>query len=953
MNRLQIRVSLLGAVFLLLFWCDGCDSVRISTGGTLHGVVSQSSVQSSLKYKRYARDTHDPELSVNESYQNGTELQVNSINGTADSNGTEIFLNVTGSESINKTLPTHSDLIARQEINSSVQLELETNSTTPELESTPEPTTIEPYTASESLTTYEPINEPETTSEPQFTSEPEPETTSEPTPEPESTMTTSEPEPTSNINSTEEPISETTSEPKPETTSVSEPISEPKSSAEPSTEPSTTEPIYEPKSEPTSEPVSTFEPIPEVTSSEPIFEPNSTTVSISEPTLSTEPFPEPKTAAEPTSEPRSSAEPESTPEPNPTSEPESTPEPNPTSEPETTPEPEVTSEPHPESTAEPTGEPISEPTSEPKVVSEPSPEPESTSPEPEVEPTSEPGSEPEPEGEAFAEPHPDWNIALKEWQWGWEVLVYFFAGLFLVLAGLSLLSVIRLWKIKHLLSKNYFMVLNILIICKCVLRAVYLLIDPYNMHGTYHAVLSYFLYSTAFPCLTSAFSILFYALLLATKMKVLSSKIQKSSVLISIIAFHFVLSIATDFVVGFFTNAKIMLLICQSFYILWGIILFVGYIFIFRRLRESAINRRKTLKKHSVSYPSDVSRKSVISSMGSLPRPKKSKNKSTLNSAITVTLIAATCGIFCIFLELFGMFYVFRVFTDGHIPEPWAWYVHQFLLRVFEVLMCAIMIYVGSQPMKYNRRNGSQLCYVFCFVLKKCCCSSQENDAMEMDQTASFGSSRIKSYSDSECDSSDAKFPRKKSKTVIVEQNGNGPQPCKHTHIVIEEGLVRFRSEDELTDGFSDRAASLPDLLHGNVSCSPGENTGMCNMAFTSNGNVMGVAPALHRTSTEPTEIMEKNLGSVGTIGTIGTNIPSINLAHSLQWEFDKAYDRSFQLADDTPPTYSEVDTQEQRTDSVDSKADSSDGTDDSSGPVSPTRLPLIKDKESSADVSL
>lgn len=495
------------------------------------------------------------------------------------------------------------------------------------------------------------------------------------------------------------------------------------------------------------------------------------------------------------------------------------------------------------------------------------------------------------------------------------------------------------------------MVLNILIIFQCVLRALYLLIDPYNMNETYHPVLSYFLYSTAFPCLTSAFSILFYALLLATKMKMLSSKIQKSSVLISIIAFHFVLSIATDFVVGFFADAKVMLLICQFFYILWGIILFAGYVFIFRRLRKSAINRRRTLKKHSISYPSDVSRKSVVSSMGSLPRPKKSRNKSTLNSAISVTLIAAACGIFCIILELYGMFYVFRVFTDGHVPEPWPWYVHQFLLRVFEIIMCAIMIYVGSQPIKYNRRNDSKTCYVFCFVMKKCCCSSQENGAMEMDQNASFGSSHCKSASDSEYESSDAKSSRKKSKNVIVEQNGNGPQPCKHTHIVIEEGLVRFRSEDELTDGLSDRASSLPDLLHGKAGSNTAVNTGMCNMAFNSNGNVTS-AP-LHRTNTEPSDMMEKNLGSVGTIGTIGANIPSINLAHSLQWEFDKAYDRSFQLADDhddTPPAYSEVEMEEPATDQSTDKTDSSDGTDDSCGPASPSRLPLIKDNDTSTD---
>lgn len=94
-------------------------------------------------------------------------------------------------------------------------------------------------------------------------------------------------------------------------------------------------------------------------------------------------------------------------------------------------------------------------------------------------------------------------------------------------------------------------------------------------------------------------------------------------------------------------------------------------------------------------------------------------------------------------------------------------------------------------------------------------------------------------------------------------------------------------------------------------------------------------------------------MGSVGTIGTIGANIPSINLAHSLQWEFDKAYDRSFQLADDhddTPPAYSEVEMEEPATDQSTDKTDSSDGTDDSCGPASPSRLPLIKDNDASTD---
>ena len=1048
MNRLRIRVSLFGALFLLLFWCDGCHSASIYSDADKSDEVKKLLKDLFLEnshHGRHVRDTQNLELNVSDSFNesNGTESQGNSSNVIdSESVGNPSLL---GEHVDNATNPALSTLKVTSEPGTTSSLSTSTSepSSEPKVTSKPEPSSEpkpEPTSTAEPIPepTYEPVPEPfsepntEPTSEPKMepTGEPLTKPSSEPVTEPSSepiaeandeqiavpinepvtepniepitepitepnTEPTSEPktEPTSEPKTepTSEPKTEPTSEPKTEPTSepITEPTSEPKTepTSEPKTEPTSepiTEPTSEPKTEPTSEPKTeptaepetepTGEPITEPTSepkTEPTAEPETvpTGEPVTEPTgePKTEPTAEPKT--EPTGEPvtEPSAEPETVPTGEPVTEPTAEPKTEPTSEPKTEPTGEPVSEPTGEPKTEPTAEPevspepypepensTAEPTAEPELVSEPIPEPEITSPEPETEP----GSEPEPEGQAFAEPHPEWEAALKEWQWGWEVLVYFFAALFLLLAALSLLSVIRLWKIKHLLSKNYFMVLNLLIIFQCVLRALYLLIDPYNMHDTYHAVLSYFLYSTAFPCLTSAFSILFYALLLATKMKMLSSKIQKSSVLIGIIAFHFILSIATDFVVGFFANAKVMLLICQFFYILWGIILFVGYVFIFRRLRHSAINRRRTLKKHSISYHSDVSRKSVVSSMGSLPRPKKSKNKSTLNSAISVTLIAAACGIFCIGLELFGMFYVFRVFTDGHVPEPWPWYVHQFLLRVFEIIMCAIMIYVGSQPMKYNRRNDSKTCYVFCLVLKKCCCSSQENGAMEMDQNASFGSSNVKSVSDSEYDSSDVKGSGKKSKNhVMLEQNGNGPQPCLHTHIVIEEGVVRFRGEDELTgEGLSDRAASLPDLLNGKAGSSPAGNTGMCNMAFNSNGNGYGADAPLHRTNTEPSEMMEKNLGSVGTIGTIGGNIPSINLANSLQWEFDKAYDRSFQLADDsddTPPAYSEVESEEAVADQTPERAESSDGTDDSCGPASPTRLPLIKDKDSCTDVSL
>lgn len=53
---------------------------------------------------------------------------------------------------------------------------------------------------------------------------------------------------------------------------------------------------------------------------------------------------------------------------------------------------------------------------------------------------------------------------------------------------------------------------------------------------------------------------------------------------------------------------------------------------------------------------------------------------------------------------------------------------------------------------------------------------------------------------------------------------------------------------------------------------------------------------------------------------------------------------------DDTPPAYSEVDMEEPAADHNTDKTDSSDGTDDSCEPASPSRLPLIKDNDTSSD---
>jgi hypothetical protein len=53
--------------------------------------------------------------------------------------------------------------------------------------------------------------------------------------------------------------------------------------------------------------------------------------------------------------------------------------------------------------------------------------------------------------------------------------------------------------------------------------------------------------------------------------------------LVVIVALHFVISVVADVVVGIFAGMRILLFVCQLVFILWGIFLFLGYAYIFRR----------------------------------------------------------------------------------------------------------------------------------------------------------------------------------------------------------------------------------------------------------------------------------------------------------------------------------------------------------------------------------
>lgn len=311
---------------------------------------------------------------------------------------------------------------------------------------------------------------------------------------------------------------------------------------------------------------------------------------------------------------------------------------------------------------------------------------------------------------AFAEPGPDWTLAKEEWREAWFIHLYLFGLLFALLAVFSLSSIIRLWNLRQLLSKSYFITLNALICVFCTLRAVYLLVDGYNSNETFAVILDHFLYSSGSPCLTSAFSVLFFALLQATKMQLLSQKIQSVPVLLSIIIFHFCLSILTDVVVGLFSTASIMLFVCQLFFLAWGSLLFVGFIVIFARLYKSASKHQQAMSQYTP--PSGGARKASTTT------------RYTLCLGVKITLLAAVFGIVMVGLEIYGIVGVYQTFTIAK-PQPWPWWVFHTALRFVELAMGISICYVASQPFRYPNSTSNIAFYcspcrqLFCQIVDK------------------------------------------------------------------------------------------------------------------------------------------------------------------------------------------------------------------------------------------
>ena len=310
----------------------------------------------------------------------------------------------------------------------------------------------------------------------------------------------------------------------------------------------------------------------------------------------------------------------------------------------------------------------SQPTGPTSATSEGSPagSPEGSSSEPLT--TTEPITDPE---NAWPEPEPDWSQAIAQWKEAWPLHTYGFAVVFTLIALVPPLELVRMQADKIRVSALKSTVLVIIFLFSSS-RAFALFLDPYGSTKRFHLIVTQLLFSLGHPCIISALSLLLLVLIDTTKMNIAPPRFQRVQVIIPVVISHVALVIITDFVVAYFLEAKVLLLICQTYFLLLGSLMAIGYSCVGWKIRKN--------------IKANVNSKTSVDT--------KMRRLQYLIAACAVAS-ASVCV-----LTVYSAAGVLGIYSDVEYVEAWPWWTFQTLNRLLEVAICIVVLLMNTKSTK-------------------------------------------------------------------------------------------------------------------------------------------------------------------------------------------------------------------------------------------------------------
>ena len=285
--------------------------------------------------------------------------------------------------------------------------------------------------------------------------------------------------------------------------------------------------------------------------------------------------------------------------------------------------------------------------------------------------------------EAVAEPGPDWPIARRIWGVAWELHWIGFGVLFGFLAIHSFVAIAMVNHRKGFGRKPLFVAINTLLLVLGVTRSVYLLLDPYESreNGVQDPQwMTLLLFGIAFPCLTSSFCLIHLAFLEVTKLKIGPSKMQNGKFLSGVIVVHFIIVLVAETSASMKPELDTLLIVCQSFFILWGLLLSGCFIYSGCKVIKRVENVHEQLN-----------------SIEKNERLRNKKVKSGTTKVAKITLGTSLLGIAVCGLNLYSMVGVYGLYSKVVHPSPWPWLAFQSSFRLVELTMAGTIAYSVMQ----------------------------------------------------------------------------------------------------------------------------------------------------------------------------------------------------------------------------------------------------------------
>ena len=302
-------------------------------------------------------------------------------------------------------------------------------------------------------------------------------------------------------------------------------------------------------------------------------------------------------------------------------------------------------------------------------------------------PSRQPSHEAHVSSAADAEPGPDWPVAKQLWGIAWEFHWAGFGVLFSALALRSFLALARVKTKQGFGRKPLFIAINALLLTLGATRALFLFLDPYSSRENgvkCPGWLAKLLFGIAFPCLTSSFCLIHLAFLEVAKIQIGSKKLQSVRFLSSVITTHFVVVITAETTTAVKPKLTPLLIVCQSFFILWGFLLSVSFIYSGLKVIHRADRAQKQLE--------------TIELGEAATKTSRTRRKTRTSKVAKVTFATSILEFLCCGLQIYSLFGVYGLYSKAVNPPPWPWWVLQTGFRLVEFCMACTIAYTVTQP---------------------------------------------------------------------------------------------------------------------------------------------------------------------------------------------------------------------------------------------------------------